>query len=63
MKTEARFNTNKVQLDSGKEYCNHPLLHPTLNKSGFHTGFYVCVKCHKIIKDNMGTLMVKELFF
>jgi hypothetical protein len=63
MKTEVRFNAENIQLDSGKEYCNHPMLHPTLNKNGFHTGFYVCLKCDKTIKDNVGTLRVKELFF
>ena len=63
MKTEARFDMSTVHLNNGKESCNHPMLHPTLTKSGFHTGFYVCVKCNKIIKDTAGNLMVKELFF
>ena len=63
MKTETRFNVSAVYLDNGKETCNHPMLHPTLNKSGFHTGFYTCVKCNKLIKDNMGMMMVKELIF
>ncbi|MEO8762002.1 MAG: hypothetical protein ABI388_11020 [Bacteroidia bacterium] len=62
MNTDRRFDAGNVQLDSTRNYCNHPMLHPTLTKSGFHTGFYVCVKCHKIIKDN-GTTMIKVLFF
>lgn len=63
MKTEGRFNPGNIRPDFNKEYCNHPLLHPTLNQSGFHTGFYVCVKCEKIIKDTSGTMMTKQLFF
>jgi hypothetical protein len=63
MKTETRFDMSTVHLNNGKETCKHPILHPTLTKSGFHTGFYTCLKCDEIIKDTRGTLMVKELFF
>ena len=43
--------------------CKHPLLQPTLNKNGFHTGVYVCIKCNEVIQDHTGTMMVKELYF
>jgi hypothetical protein len=65
MKTETSFDASSLHLnnDNGKENCNHPILHPSLTKSGFHTGFYICVKCSKLIKDIKGTMLVKELFF
>ena len=63
MKTETRFNTSTAHLNNNNENCNHPMLQPALNEKGFHTDFYVCVKCGKQIKDTMGTMMVKELFF
>lgn len=63
MKTETRFNMSTVHLNNGKENCNHPMLQPALNEKGFHTGFYLCIKCGKQIQDNGGTLRIKELFF
>ncbi len=63
MKTETRFNASTVHLNNGTENCKHPMLQPALTKSGFHTGFYICVKCGKNIQDTVGTMMVKELFF
>ncbi len=63
METEARFNTENIQFDAVKDFCNHPMLHPTLTTSGFHTEFYTCVKCNEIIQDTQGTMRIKQLFF
>ena len=63
MKTENKFNTSAVHLNNGNEDCKHPLLQPTLTSKGIRTGLYICIKCNEIIKDTLGTLMVKELSF
>ena len=63
MKTETSLNTNALHLNNNTANCKHPMLQPALNKSGFHTGLYVCVKCDKQIQDTAGILMMKELFF
>jgi hypothetical protein len=63
MDTENRYNSSTVHLNIGHQNCKHPMLQPTLTKSGFHTGIYVCIKCDKIIQDTLGTLMIQELSF
>jgi len=63
MKTETRFNASDIHLNKEKENCKHPMLQPALNKTGFHTGLYKCIKCDTLIKDTLGIMMVKELVF